>query len=242
MTALWLRSGNAVLARLPSADRSLLEPHLEPVTLKFRQRLESSNRRIRNVYFLERGLASVVAFGRGKRREAEVAIIGRDSMTGLAVVLGAERSPHETFMQVEGEAQCISADALRGVMEQSRSVLACLLRCAHTFSVQTAHTALANARGNIEERLARWLLMAHDRLEGDDLRLTHEHLSVILGVRRAGITTALHHLESARLISTSRGSITIIDRDGLEISTNGLYGGLELERLLLDCGPSGECR
>jgi CRP-like cAMP-binding protein len=235
MTALRLRPGNAILATFSPADRSLLEPHLEPVRLPFRQRLESSNRRIRNVYFLERGLASVVAVGQGARRQTEVTLVGRDGMTGVAVVLGVDRSPQETFMQVEGEGQCISAGALRAVMEQSRSVSTILLRYAHVFLVQAGHTALANARGKIEERLARWLLMAHDRLEGDDLHLTHELLSVMLGVRRAGVTTALHQLESAGLISTGRGSVTVVDRNGLEENTNGLYGvpEAEVERLLL---------
>jgi len=240
MTALRLRPGNAILASLSPADRSLLEQHLEPATLTLRQRLETSNRRIKNIYFLERGLASVVALGKGERRQAEVAIIGRDGMTGLAVVLGADRSPHDTIMQVHGKAQCIGVDALRVVMEQSRSVSSCLLRYAQAFLVQAGHTALAHARGKIEERLARWLLMAHDRLEGDELHLTHEFLSVMLGVRRAGVTTALHHLECAGLISTGRCSVTVIDRDGLEQNANGLYGvpEAELQRLLINCRAS----
>src|SRR5262245_18298432 len=229
MTVLRLRPGNAILASLSPADRGLLQRHLEPVTLTLRQRLETSNHKIGDIYFLERGLASVIAHGKGERKQAEIAIIGRDGMTGLAVVLGADRWPHDTFMQVPGEPQCISADALRCVMEQSRSVTTCLRRYAQAFLVQAGHTALAHARGKIEERLARWLLMAHDRLEGDELHLTHEFLSVMLGVRRAGVTTALHHLECAGLISTGRCSVTVIDRDGLEQNANGLYGVPEAE-------------
>ena len=103
------------------------------------------------------------------------------------------------------------------------------MRYAYVFAVQAGHTALANAHGKIEERLARWLLMAHDRLEGDDLHLTHELLSTMLGVRRAGITTALHELEKLALISTVRGCVTILDRSGLEQSANGLYGVPEAE-------------
>ena len=235
-----LRPGNAVLASLSPADRGLLQRHLEPVTLTLRQRLETSNHRIRDIYFLERGLASVIAHSKGERKQAEVAIIGRDGMTGLAVVLGADRSPHDTFMQVPGEAQCIRADALRCVMERSSAVSGCLLRYAQAFLVQAGHTALAHARGKIEERLARWLLMAHDRLEGDELHLTHEFLSVMLGVRRAGVTTALHHLECAGLISTGRCSVTVINRDGLEQNANGLYGvpEAELRRLLINWSGS----
>jgi CRP-like cAMP-binding protein len=104
-----------------------------------------------------------------------------------------------------------------------------LQRYAHAFAVQAAHTALANAQGKIEERLARWLLMAHDRTTGDSLHLTHEFLALMLGVRRAGVTTALHALESNALIENSRGSIVILDRAGLEASANGLYGVPEAE-------------
>src|SRR5215475_6704281 len=130
MTVLCLSHGpgNAILASISPTDGALLALHLEPVTLKSRQRLESGNRTIRNIYFLQSGVASVVALGKGERRQAEVAIIGPEGMTGLAVVLGADRSPHDTIMQVHGKAQCIGVDALRGVMEQSRSVSSCLLR------------------------------------------------------------------------------------------------------------------
>src|SRR5262249_4175929 len=158
-----------------------------------------------------------------------IAMVGWEGMTGLPVVLGAERTSHETFMQVEGEGQSIAADNLRHAMEQSSSLSAFLLRYAHVFSIQVEHTALANAQGKIEERLSRWLLMAHDRIDGDKLLLTHELLAVMLGVRRAGVTTALHELESKGLISTARGSLTVLDRDGLEESANGLYGVPEAE-------------
>src|SRR5262249_9413960 len=103
MTALPISSctaQNRILCSRPVRDLDMLASHLETVTLKFRQRLETAGRRIDNVYFIEAGLASVVAVGGPKRREAEIAVIGREGMTGVAVVLGAERSPHETFMQV----------------------------------------------------------------------------------------------------------------------------------------------
>jgi DNA-binding transcriptional regulator YhcF (GntR family) len=157
-------------------------------------------------------------------------------MTGLAAVLGAKRSPHEIYMEIEGDGRCITAEALCGFMEKSRSLTGSLLRYAHAFSVQVAFTSLANAQGKIEERLARWLLMAHDRLERDEIHLTHEFLSAMLGVRRAGVTAALHQLESSALISTARGRVTVLDRDGLKDSANGLYGvpEAEFERLFGD--------
>src|SRR5262249_39111293 len=125
--------------------------------------------------------------------------------------------------------QCISADDLRRAMAESGSLAAWLMRYAHVFAIQAGHTALANAHGKIEERLARWLLMAQDRVDGDELFLTHEFLAVMLGVRRAGVTTALHQLEAQALISTARGSVIVLDRAGLEESANGLYGVPETE-------------
>ena len=98
-----------------------------------------------------------------------------------------------------------------------------MLRYAHAFLLQTTTTALANGRSKIEERAARWLLMADDRIDGDDLPLTHEFLSLMLGTHRPGVTIALQALEKAGLITTRRSHITIIDRKGLEKSSNGTY-------------------
>jgi CRP-like cAMP-binding protein len=222
-----MRSSNSILASLSRTDFSLLEGRLEAVTLKFRQRLEIANRKIRHAYFIESGLASCIAAA--QHRQAEVCVVGREGMTGLALLLGSDRPATETLMQVEGKGLCISVDDLQGALAQSASLASCLLRYAHVFIVQAAQTALANAQGKIEERLARWLLMAHDRLEGDSLFLTHEFLSIMLGVRRAGVTIALNELEGRALISAARGCITILDRSGLEEAANGLYGAAEAE-------------
>jgi CRP-like cAMP-binding protein len=132
-------------------------------------------------------------------------------------------------MQVEGHGQRIAADDLRDLIDKSASLKATLLRYAYLFSVQAGHTALANAQGKLEERLARWLLMAHDRTAGDELHLTHEFLAVMLGVRRSGVSVALQELAESGLISMARGRIIIIDRDGLEDSASGMYGVPEAE-------------
>jgi CRP-like cAMP-binding protein len=224
-----INSGNRILASLTRSDLSLFERHLEPVALKVRQRLETANRKIKSVYFIESGLASIIAVVGTERRGAEVCVVGREGMTGMAALLGVDRSPFETLVQVEGRGQCVAADALRHAMAASRQLSDCLARYAHCFFVQAGHTALANAHGKIDGRLARWLLMAHDRIAGDRLTLTHEFLSVVLGVRRAGVTTALNQLEARALISATRGAITILDRDGLEETANGLYGTPERE-------------
>jgi CRP-like cAMP-binding protein len=104
-----------------------------------------------------------------------------------------------------------------------------MLHYAHVFMVQTAQTALANGRSKVEERLARWLLMAHDRVGGDDLNLTHEFLGIMLGVRRSGVTVALGSLEDSGHIRASRGVITILNRKALERAAGGIYGVAEAE-------------
>jgi CRP-like cAMP-binding protein len=226
-----VRSGlrNNLLQSLSEADFALLQPHLVPTKLDFRMRLQSANRNVKAVYFIESGLASVVAVARGDHRQSEVAIIGHEGMTGLSVVLGADRSPYEIFMQVEGHGQCIPAVDLDIAMIESPSLVRTLLLFAHTFMVQEGYTALANAHGSLEEKLARWLLMAQDRIQARELVLTHEFLALMLGVRRAGVTIALQHFETKGLILTGRGHILIEDRDGLEESANGLYGTPEAE-------------
>ena len=220
---------NRLLASLSPGDRDLLDNHLEQVDVRFRQRLQSQNRVISHVYFLLSGLGSVVAIGGGERRQCEVAIVGNEGMTGLAIIHGVDRDPCETFMQVEGLALRIEADALRALLVQSATLHGTFLRYAHVFSIQTKFTALANARGSLQERLARWLLMAQDRLDDDDLVLTHEFLALMLGVRRAGVTTAMTYFEQRGILSKSRGAVTVLDREGLQEYANGLYGVPEAE-------------
>jgi CRP-like cAMP-binding protein len=229
MQTVMQEDGNRLLRSLSKSDRELVAPHLKPVELKFRQRLEGANRRIRTVYFIDRGLGSVVGIGSGQRLQSEVAIIGREGVTGTSVLLGTDRSPHETFMQLEGTGRCITTTDLISVMAKSRSLAACLLRFVHVLTVQIAHTAVANAKGRVDERLARWLLMAHDRIDGNDVRLTHDFLALMLGSRRAGVTIALNKLESENLVANARGCITILDREGLRNTANGLYGAPEEE-------------
>jgi CRP-like cAMP-binding protein len=126
-------------------------------------------------------------------------------------------------------------------MKDSDTLQAALLKFVQAFMIQTAHTATANGRASLAERLARWILMAHDRLESDELPLTHDFLSLMLGVRRAGVTTALHDLVSKGLIKSQRGIITVLDREGIEEIAAGYYGVPEAEwARLMDGGSRGE--
>ena len=221
-------SGNRFLASLADSDLALLRPHLQPVDLKFRQRLEPARKQIHSAYFLDFGLASVIANG-GHDRQAEALIIGNEGFTGISLILGVDRSPNETVMQAAGGGLSISAENLRNASEQSTVLRLRLLSFAHVTLIQLSQTALANAQGKIEERLSRWLLMAHDRVVDDAILLTHEFLALMLGVRRAGVTIALQELEASALVSTSRGVVNILDRTGLEIRANGFYGVPEKE-------------
>ena len=223
-----LSTKNRLLSRLSDDDAALLKPDLEPAELALRQVLETPDKSIKHAYFIEYGLASIVAANGHKR--IEVGLIGCEGMTGLPIVLGNDRSPHETFMQVAGNGQRIAADKLRKAITQSRSLERALLGFAHSFLNQTANTALSNGTATLEERLARWLLMANDRLRGDEVPLTHEFLSLMLGVRRAGVTVALHYLEQRALIRLARKQIIITDRRGLKAAANGTYHEPEKKR------------
>lgn len=224
---------NRLLTVLAEVDRCLLDRHLECAELKLGRVLEAPNRPIRHVYFIERGIASVVAVNAGDQ-QVEIGLIGREGMTGLSVLLGDDRSSLSTCMQVAGHGRRIATDKLRQVLEASSSLHPLLLRFVHAFMVQTAHTAIANGRASLEERLARWILMANDRVPGDTLAMTHQFLSVMLSVRRAGVTVALHGLEGRGLIQSSRGMIRLLDRDGIRAVAGDYYGTpeAELKRLM----------
>src|SRR3954464_3683653 len=150
-------------------------------------------------------------------------------MAGLPVVLGIERSPHGYMVQAAGEALRITAQDLRTALRQSPSLQAGFLRYAYALMVQTAQTAYANARFTIEARLARWILMTDDRLEGGDLPLTHDFLSMMLGVCRPGVTLAVQSLEGNQMIRAARGRITVLNRSGLEEVADSAYGISEAE-------------
>jgi CRP-like cAMP-binding protein len=213
---------NRILSRLPRADFALLEPHLDAIDLPVKKALETRKRRIDHVYFMESGFASVVANGRDKP-SIEVGIIGREGMTGLAVILGNDRAMHDTYIQVAGSALRISANNLREADARSPTLHRAMLRYAQAFLNQTTTTALANGRSKMEERLARWLLMAHDRVGSEELPLTHEFLGLMLGTHRPGVTLAVQALEKERLIRARRGNITVLSRKGLEKRSNGTY-------------------
>ena len=221
-------SRNRLLATLLPADLALLQPHLQSRAMALLLDLERPNRRIEAVYFPEAGIASVVAVQPNEAR-VEVGLIDREAMSGIAVVLGGNQSPHATYVQVAGEGQRITAKELRNAMSASGTLHALLLKYVHVFMVQTAHTAIANARAHIDQRLARWILMAHDRTGENTLPLTHEFLALMLGVRRAGVTEALQSLKRQKLIHNGRNEITLLNRKLIERMAGNSYGVAEKE-------------
>jgi CRP-like cAMP-binding protein len=230
--------GNQVLDSLLPADSARILPHLQCTNLKLRLGLETAGRPITSVYFPTSGIISLIAVSTNKRDRAEVGLVGREGMTGLAVILGTLISPFSAFVQMEGIAFSIGATRLSQLFSESSTLRLALLRFVQVFATQIAQTALANSRGNIDRRLARWLLMARDRTSGDELRLTDEFLASTLGVRRAGITLAMQRLVSQGLVAKARGSVTIANRQGLEEATGGLYGVPERELVRLLETPS----
>jgi len=220
---------NHILSCLSTADCDLIKKHLEPVDMPRLHVVETANRPITHVYFPVDGIVSVVANGPRDQR-IEVGILGRDGVSGQSVILGNDRSPNSVFMQIGGTGFRIEAAHLRAAMLESRSLHQALLAYAQSFAAQASYTALANGRATLDARLARWLLMAHDRLEGDRVALTHELLSIMLGVQRPGVTPALKKMELAGNIETQRSVIVVKDRQGLKRAAKGFYGVPEAEQ------------
>ncbi|MFT8245781.1 Crp/Fnr family transcriptional regulator [Roseomonas sp. BN140053] len=208
-------------------------PRLTRVELHLRQVLHLPGRPITTVYFPETAWVSMIATledGDG----AEVGVIGHEGVVGLPVILGADHDDLEAMVQNPGTALCIGAAALWEEMEQDPALRLLLLRYALVHHGQVARTAACNGRHYTEQRLARWLLIAHDRSQGDEFPMTHELLAMMLGLRRAGVTVAAGILQKAGLIRYERGRITITDRAGLESASCECYGVVRrsLDRLL----------
>src|SRR4051812_16952322 len=206
---------NKLLRTLPEISFATVVDHLEPVDLPRGFELSHPHEKAQYAYFPETGIASIVARS-PEGQKAEVGIFGRDGMTPTSIILDAETDPYSIFMQVEGQGYRLSAEVLQKIIADDRQVQNLLSRYTQAMSVQGAYTSLSNAVHHIDERLARWILMCHDRTDGDEISLTHEFLSIMLAVRRPSVTTALHVLEGRKLIYSERGVIIVRDRAALE--------------------------
>jgi CRP-like cAMP-binding protein len=209
-------------------DFALIQDALVSIPIEFKTVLERPGEPIDFVYFPEEGLLSVISRFETSR-DVEVGVVGREGMSGVPLLLNDRLSTYATNVQVSGYAQRLPADRLTEALRSSRRLHDYLLRFVRAAEIQTASTASANGRAKLEERLARWLLMTHDRLSSDRLDVTHELLATMLACRRPGVTVTLHLLEGKGLIRSNRGHVIILDRDGLEHAANGSYGLAETE-------------
>lgn len=206
---------NLTLASMPSPDLTRLTPHLSLVDLPRNQTLQESGKPIDTVYFLEQGICSIVATMAGGAT-VEVGIIGREGFVGLPAVLGTGQSPNRCFMQVPGHGYRVKSRILMEQVETSAALRTYLLRCVQALLTQTAQTAACNRVHGLPERLSRWLLMCHDRVQVDCVAITQEFLAMMLGTRRSSLTVAVGILQKAGLITYTRGHVTIDDRVGLQ--------------------------
>jgi CRP-like cAMP-binding protein len=228
---------NCLLSALDEAAYAAVAPHLEPMVLPKGLVLIEAGKPFEHAHFLNSGVGSIVVSTADSRR-VEAGLFGCDGLSGFGGALGVNQCPQTTMMQVEGAGYRITLKALRSAYEQADSLREMILRYVHVFITQTSFTSLSNVNQSIEGRLARWLLMCHDRVTGDDIALTHEFLSIMLAVQRPSVTTALHMLEGYGFIKAKRGNVTILDRDALIDFADGMYGTPEEEYRRL-IGPLG---
>jgi len=219
---------NRLLRAFSADDYARLAPHLQMTELPVQEMLIVPDKPVEHLYFLESGISSITAGGANGR--VEVGMVGREGLVGTVPILtGSDRVPHDHFIQVAGEGYRIRAQVLRAAFDDSTTLRRLLLRYIQTEMIQVRQTAYTNANFTIEARLARWLLMCHDRLDGDDVPIKHEFLAVMLGVQRSGVTLALQNLEGGGRIRGRRGRITVLDRALLEVVADGSYGAPEAE-------------
>ena len=231
--------GNLLLRYCAPEDFELLRPHLTRQDLPTHTVVARPNEPIEFVYFPEGGVVSIVAEQEGGDK-VEVGLIGLEGVSGTAVLLDAEQSPQTSMIQIDGApALIMEASRLVRICEERPSLRKLFLRFAQSLNVQAATTAAANAHLALPERLARWLLMCHDRVGGDQLELTHEFMSMMLAVRRSSVTVTLHALEGTRAIRGTRGAVTVLDRERLEEIAGHSYGEAEAEYRRL-VGPFGK--
>ena len=204
---------NQLLRQLSPSDLALILPGLVSYPLDVGADVEVPSAKVSHVYFPESGIVSIVA-SMPPSRDIEVGIVGRDGMIGGAVLLGDNLAVHKVFVQIAGTAHSLPVETLLGAAADSPTIRSLLLRYLRAFGLQVSGTAFANGQSNLEARLARWLLMCIDRVDSNTLELTHEFLSVMIGVRRSGVTLALQVLEGERAVTATRGKITVRNRDG----------------------------
>ncbi len=229
---------NIWLNSLTAADCAVLVPQLVRVPLERDAVLAHANKPQTQIYFPEGGVVSVVA-DTPDVGMTEVGLFGREGMSGLSALLGVDTTPQRTFVQIDGTtALRIPTEAMRAALADSVTLRTSFALYVHTVMSQLYHSIVSNARHALEARLARWLLMCHDRIDGDEIALTHEFMAVMIGAQRTGVTVTLHVLEGGGMIRSKRGRVIMIDRAMLQQLAGSAYGPPEAEyrRLIGDFG------
>jgi len=212
---------NAMLRHLPDREFSLLQPHLELVSLQQRTRVQGSDQRIEYGYFINRGLISILVTT--DSRSVEVGVLGREGFVGVELGMGFVSSPHTLIVQVPGNAFRIGAGILQPLLPSLPDLRLQLSRFVHLQGLQVAQLAACNRLHELEQRLARWLLMSNDRTGSPTLPFTHDLLAAMLGTARPSVTLAAGILQREGAISYERGVVTIVDRQRLEGSACECY-------------------
>lgn len=215
-------TANRLLEALPADELERFVARSECVTLAFGEILAEPHMALSHVYFPTEGFISLIT-DTDARARLEVGLIGHEGMLGASLVLGIDESPMHGLVQGGGTARCMEAGAFRRELAASPEMDRVVKRYLHVLIVQLAQTAACTRFHRLEARLARWLLMTHDRAQSDVLAITHEFLASMLGVRRAGISVAASALQRRKLIHYRRGCLTILDREGLEAAACGCY-------------------
>ena len=198
------------------------ESKLRPVNLIFGDVIYEPNQHVDYAYFPTAGVISLLAaFEDGSTVEA--GLIGSEGVLGTWIVMGAETTPHQALVQSPGHAFKLSVRDLRAVVQNDGELLSNLLRYSNALFTQVAQTAACNRVHKLEQRLARWLLLTHDRVAGDEFRLTQDFISRMLAVRRAGVSVAANSLRQMRAIDYQRGNVLVLNREGLEAAACECY-------------------
>ncbi|HSD96713.1 MAG TPA: Crp/Fnr family transcriptional regulator [Sulfuricaulis sp.] len=220
--AMHTRATNSVLRALSPVDNKRLLAHSEQVDLTYGDILCEPGKQIRYVYFPNDGIISLLTPLDG-HDSAEVGLVGREGMAGMALFLGVSVSPVRMLVQGTGTATRMKAVSFRKELKRNPVLQLELGHYLYAFMAQVTQTAACNRHHQLGERLARWLLMTHDRVQSNEYHLTQEFLAHMLGVRRVGVTRAAGLLQDKKLISYRRGNITILNRKGLERASCRCY-------------------
>jgi CRP-like cAMP-binding protein len=215
-------AGNAILASLKGKDKTLALKAGEIVDFKLRQNVYQPEEQINEAYFPLGAILSVVARMKDGAM-IEIGTIGREGMSAIPLVMGSETSANESFCQVPGKAWKMSAETFRTLLTDSHVFREFVNRFLQAYVNMLGQFAACNRLHSVYERCARWLLMTADRVESNEFPLTHEFLAIMLGSRRSGVTVAAAMLQKAGFIHYSHGTITILDRAGLEATTCECY-------------------